>query len=894
MQKYRWDAGASQAFVPQDWAQGGGGGPPILARGGASSIMVPTGEVGGVSLEFLEQLKKHLRQADDGATKQPCTKGWSCNRVDCWKMHEESREITENPLSVICKFHRQCLRHGCWKYHIYGRQVDESREICIHGKLCSNMICGMHHNEPRVPVVPMRCYQCHEVGHVKSECPHNLGPYPPGTYVKLTNFGLQFRRCGPDAMLPLLQRALEEFGQLAIPPEYYGDGQQVRAAFLQEADADKAIAALPGRVFNVEKIDIPPHRQGASPPTNRAASTLFVGNLPFEATEGDIREMFASLCEVKDVRMPSAASDSRWYAFVELYPGTDMAAMAKAVNGSRLHGRRIKVSADDIDFEDAAFVLLGFPRNWQELELQDFMDNLNVTGRHTARVLTEDAETVGRARIGFRNIKDAKRCHEVLKDQQVAGVSLQIQWEDEQRVMAEEAASRKPARHEKPGAHDKRIFVGGLSAATTKEDLEDFFEQCGTIDRISIPPSKVWKSKCVAFIEFRSEAAARNAIKTFDGDELLGMKMRVAWAQDGKESTAAFAEGDEMAPGNDNRNDRKWRDRCDKDEVAKLVHLDELELANRPDVQPAKTDTEVWVDILPADAEMGDWKEAFGECSEVFRLTDSEDSPISRGYVRFASHEAAAKCVASGQARWSESERVIASQARDEDRKPSDRPTYSRSVVALIIGPKGSFINTTKSDLKLAQLSLRGDGLQHGKESEFESKRLHFFCRGKPEALEGIYAALNDLVENAYTKLSEALERDATKGEAEEEDAKESRKEKRRRRRRDDEDLPPAGWPLPGWPPPPGYGMPPFGMPPPGMHLPPGMGPPPGHFGFMPPGVPPPSSAGSAWVQSAAPSQAPSPSQAPARGKAGGAKRPRGEAPPAWFQHYNLGPPRMR
>ncbi|HUX10515.1 MAG TPA: RNA-binding protein [Terriglobia bacterium] len=73
---------------------------------------------------------------------------------------------------------------------------------------------------------------------------------------------------------------------------------------------------------------------------------LFVGNLPFTATEDELRDMFSAFGEVQQVRIMTDrdTGKSRGFAFVEM---ADDDAAAKAVtdlNGRELGGRALTIN----------------------------------------------------------------------------------------------------------------------------------------------------------------------------------------------------------------------------------------------------------------------------------------------------------------------------------------------------------------------------------------------------------------------------------------------------------------------------------------------------------------------------------------------------------------------
>jgi len=324
------------------------------------------------------------------------------------------------------------------------------------------------------------------------------------------------------------------------------------------------------------------------------------------------------------------------------------------------------------------------------------------------------------------------------------------------------------------------------------------------------------------------------------------------------------------------KGDDNWKENVANKPILVVMHLDELAMPERPVLEPAAQDCEVWVDPLPNDDELQEWLATFGQVEEVFRVPDQDSGkPGDRGYVLFKEHDTAKKCVDTGAGTWSESERTLSSQqARHGGGRSS---TYPESIVGKILGSRGEAIIAVKDEIGATMLSLRGDGLFEHR--QMGSKRVHFVCKGSPESIGKLQLAL----EKAMAKIHKEIKDKA----ADPEYLKRRVVRSRSPRRRDYQDRgrehreeapwrppmgesgpppPPWAWPPPGqgpfpWPPPgpdgypfhPGpWGPPPWGPPgpeggpwgppppwgvpgpPPGdpMRPQPALdGPPPGHFG---------------------------------------------------------------
>ncbi len=74
------------------------------------------------------------------------------------------------------------------------------------------------------------------------------------------------------------------------------------------------------------------------------ATNIYVGNLPFSASESDIEKSFAAYGEVKSVKLINDRETGRprGFGFVEMESGADEA--IRAMNGAEMGGRSLKVN----------------------------------------------------------------------------------------------------------------------------------------------------------------------------------------------------------------------------------------------------------------------------------------------------------------------------------------------------------------------------------------------------------------------------------------------------------------------------------------------------------------------------------------------------------------------
>ena len=72
-----------------------------------------------------------------------------------------------------------------------------------------------------------------------------------------------------------------------------------------------------------------------------------------------------------------------------------------------------------------------------------------------------------------------------------------------------------------------RLYVGNIPWSTTEDQLEDIFKTYGELKFVRIIRDPQGRSKGYAFVEFKEEAAAQEAMETENGTLLDGRTVRV-------------------------------------------------------------------------------------------------------------------------------------------------------------------------------------------------------------------------------------------------------------------------------------------------------------------------------------------------------------------------------
>src|SRR5205823_13130233 len=89
-----------------------------------------------------------------------------------------------------------------------------------------------------------------------------------------------------------------------------------------------------------------------------------------------------------------------------------------------------------------------------------------------------------------------------------------------------------------------KLYVGNLSFETTENDLQDLFEQHGTVNEVHLMMDRMTgKSRGFAFVTMNDNTQANAAASALNGHELNGRALTVNEAQIGRASCRERVKG---------------------------------------------------------------------------------------------------------------------------------------------------------------------------------------------------------------------------------------------------------------------------------------------------------------------------------------------------------------
>ncbi|KNA06245.1 hypothetical protein SOVF_182880 isoform B [Spinacia oleracea] len=125
-----------------------------------------------------------------------------------------------------------------------------------------------------------------------------------------------------------------------------------------------------------------------------------------------------------------------------------------------------------------------------------------------------------------QNLEDMKKRLEELEDE--AGALREMQAKVEQEMgMPQESTSANPTQAEKEEVDSRSIYVGNVDYACTPEEVQQHFQSCGTVNRVTILTDRFGQPKGFAYVEFVEVEAVQHAVLLTE-TELHGRQLKVS------------------------------------------------------------------------------------------------------------------------------------------------------------------------------------------------------------------------------------------------------------------------------------------------------------------------------------------------------------------------------
>ncbi|XP_017698930.2 heterogeneous nuclear ribonucleoprotein Q-like [Phoenix dactylifera] len=280
---------------------------------------------------------------------------------------------------------------------------------------------------------------------------------------------------------------------------------------------------------HAELLALPPH-----------GSEVYVGGIPNDASEEDLKSFCESIGEVTEVRMMKGKDENKNYAFVT-FRTKELALMAiKDLNNTDFKRKNVKCSTS----QGRNRLFIGnVPRNWVEDDMKKAVTQI---GPGVIKVdLMKDPQNSSRNR-GFAFIEYYNHaCAEYSRKKmstpkfKLDSNAPTVSWADPK---SGDSASTSQV---------KALYVKNLPKTVTQDQFKKLFEHHGEITKVVLPPAKSGHENRFGFVHFAERSMAMKALKNTERYEIDGQVLECSLAKppaDNKGETSSNAKKSALIP----------------------------------------------------------------------------------------------------------------------------------------------------------------------------------------------------------------------------------------------------------------------------------------------------------------------------------------------------------
>lgn len=320
------------------------------------------------------------------------------------------------------------------------------------------------------------------------------------------------------------------------------NGMNKGIAFLSFSSVEEAIAAkdaLDGteiagdniRLDFAEVRERPGGGGGGGGGSKEPSLKLFIGNISEECTEDHLRVAFGAHGEITDLFIPQENDVNKGIAFCSFSSADEATAAKEALNGTAIAGENIRIDFSEVrarqpresNSEPSLKLFIGNVS--EECTEEHLRDAFGAHGEITDAYIPKDDNGTNRgiAFLSFSSVEEAVAAKDALHDTEVAGENIRIGF-----AQVKERAPRGGGGFNEPSV---KLFIGGISAECTDDNLREAFSAHGEVTDAFIPKGDDGANKGIGFVLFSSVDEATAAKDALHDTEIAGETIRIDFAQ---------------------------------------------------------------------------------------------------------------------------------------------------------------------------------------------------------------------------------------------------------------------------------------------------------------------------------------------------------------------------
>ncbi|XP_010522898.1 PREDICTED: heterogeneous nuclear ribonucleoprotein Q [Tarenaya hassleriana] len=294
----------------------------------------------------------------------------------------------------------------------------------------------------------------------------------------------------------------------------------------------------PGSPVNKEErekyshlLSLPPH-----------GSEIFIGGLPKDVGEEDLRDLCEPIGEIFEVRLirDRDSGESKGYAFVAFKTKETAQKAIDELHGKELKGRTIRCSVSET--KNRLFIG-NIPKSWTDDEFRKIIESVGpgVENIELIKDPTNPSRNRGFAFVLYYNNACADYSRQKMIDAnfKLEGNTPTVTWAD----------PKASPEHSAAAAQVKALYVKNIPENTSTEQLKELFQKHGEVTKIVMPPGKGGK-RDFGFVHYAERPSALKAVRDTEKYEINGQVLEVVLAkpQTEKKSDPSYPYGAVLHP----------------------------------------------------------------------------------------------------------------------------------------------------------------------------------------------------------------------------------------------------------------------------------------------------------------------------------------------------------
>ncbi|XP_044493718.1 heterogeneous nuclear ribonucleoprotein Q-like [Mangifera indica] len=259
-------------------------------------------------------------------------------------------------------------------------------------------------------------------------------------------------------------------------------------------------------------LALPPH-----------GSEIFIGGLPKDALEEDLRDLCEPIGQVFEVRImkDKDSGESKGFAFVAFRSKEVAKKAIEELQSKEFKGKVLRCSLS----ENKNRLFIGnVPKSWTEDEFRKVIENVGPGVDNIE--LIKDPQNPSRNR-GFAFVLYYNNACADYSRQKMASANFKL---DGNTPTVTWADPKSTPDHSAAAAQVKALYVKNIPENTSTEQLKELFQRHGEVTKVVMPPGKSGK-RDFGFVHYAERSSALKAVKETEKYEIDGQLLEVVLAK---------------------------------------------------------------------------------------------------------------------------------------------------------------------------------------------------------------------------------------------------------------------------------------------------------------------------------------------------------------------------